>query len=592
MEKSDSARRIVEETWQDFYEWEKKDTEATIASLAAPNPLSYQEMATIDAQRRPFIHPDADISADTEEDFFELQDIDGSTLARPPIKTVVIEPKLSPVSPYESSSLTNRNIHWGDDSNHMQFMPFAEDPRFAHLDHAEQYKYFAWSTNFDPNTEIVVLEAARRLKESCGLSDREIDASDLLQMKLLGDSSAGDLGVRFTRNMRDPLSWPPLAASASSPQPDQETSSLKKEFLDMASYFCSNLNCVTPCCSVHLNPNHMPREVPAKVLNRRLLNSSAAPCGDDCFFNHTSPASEVVTTENAAKWSSDDMDVLTLTLDYSPDLFPCKLAEICMKPCREVFKHRANIIPDDQVPKRPTRKAAFQQPRMRPANLKEEDIRDPNIFRPNAPCSHDGRCADDSCPCFANGAYCEAACRCEHRPCIRRRRGCNCQRTCRTKICPCYAAGMECDPEVCTNCEAADAVLGRCKNAFIQRGVCKELEVKESQWGRGLFAAETIKKGEFISEYVGELIYDATVDSRSELANHRRRSYVFRLNSEVSIDSSYICNETRYMNHSKEDANCIPEVKLVNGEHRISFHALRTIALGEELLFNYGDEFW
>lgn len=50
--------------------------------------------------------------------------------------------------------------------------------------------------------EIVVLEAARRLKESCGLSDREIDASDLLQMKLLGDSSAGDLGVRFTRNMR------------------------------------------------------------------------------------------------------------------------------------------------------------------------------------------------------------------------------------------------------------------------------------------------------------------------------------------------------------------------------------------------------
>ncbi len=152
MEKSDSARRIVEETWQDFYEWEKKDTEATIASLAAPNPLSYQEMATIDAQRRPFIHPDADISADTEEDFFELQDIDGSTLARAPIKTVVIEPKLSPVSPYESSSLTNRNIHWGDDSNHMQFMPFAEDPRFAHLDHAEQYKYFAWSTNFDPNS--------------------------------------------------------------------------------------------------------------------------------------------------------------------------------------------------------------------------------------------------------------------------------------------------------------------------------------------------------------------------------------------------------------------------------------------------------
>ncbi|KAF9029058.1 SET domain-containing protein [Hymenopellis radicata] len=554
-------------------------------------------MAAIDAQRKPFIYANADILAEADEDFFELQDIDGSTLTRVPIKTVVIEPKLSPASPYESSSLTNRNIHWGDDSNHMQFMPFAEDPNFAHLDHAEQYKYFAWSNDFDPNTEIIVLEAARRLKESCGLSDREIDASNLLPMKLLGDSSSGDLGVRFTSNMRDPLPWPHLAASASSPQPDECPSSLKKEFLDMASYFCSNLNCVTPCCSVHVNPNHMPREVPAKIASRRFLNSSTDPCGDDCFLNHRSP-----TSENAMKWSSDDLDVLKLTLDYSPDLFPCKLAEICMRPCREVFYfHRLSL----QSPEIFTCRSVLVPVKlsMRASASHHLDIRDPNIFRPNAPCSHDGRCADDSCPCFANGAYCEAACRCEHRPCIRRRRGCNCQRTCRTKSCPCYAAGMECDPEVCTNCEAAgiylnahlyavDAVSGRCRNASIQRGVCKALEVKESKWGRGLFAAEAIKKGEFISEYVGELIYDATVDSRSELANHRGRSYVFRLNSEVSIDSSYICNETRYMNHSKEDANCIPEVKLVNGEHRISFHALKTIASGEELLFNYGDEFW
>ncbi|KAF9019518.1 SET domain-containing protein [Hymenopellis radicata] len=568
-------------------------------------------MSAIDAQRKPFIYADADISVEADEDFFELQHIDGSTVTRVPIKTVVIEPKLSPASPYESSSVTNRNIHWGDDSNHMQFMPFAEDPNFAHLDHAEQYKYFAWSNDFDPNTEIIVLEAARRLKESCSLSDREIDASNLLPMKLLGDSSTGDLDQMCSDSSpRDPLpcQWPRLAAGASSPQPDECPSSLKKEFLDMASYFCSNLNCVTPCCSVHVNPNHMPREVPAKIASRRFLNSSTDPCGDDCFLNHRSPTSEVVTAERRLGRIETNLGLLS-------DLFPCKLAEICMKPCREGFKHRAVIIPDEQLPKRPSRKAVFQPPRMRPANLREEG----QCF--NAPCSHDGRCADDLCPCFANGAYREAACRCEHRPCIRRRRGCNCQRTCRTKSCPCYAAGMECDPEVCTNCEAAgiylnahlyavDTVSGRCRNASIQRGVCKALEVKESKWGRGLFAAEAIKKGEFISGLLAScsltanltstnlqsLIYDATVDSRSELANHRGRSYVFRLNNEVSIDSSYICNETRYMNHSKEDANCIPEgacyLKLVNGEHRISFHALKTIASGEELLFNYGDEFW
>ncbi|KAF9002832.1 SET domain-containing protein [Hymenopellis radicata] len=585
MEDSDSARRIVEETWQDFYEWEKRDTEATIASLASPNPLSYEEMAAIDAQRKPFIYADADISAEADEDFFELQDIDGSTLTRVPIKTVVIETKLSPASPYESSPLTNRNIHRGDDSDHMQFMPFAEDPNFAHLAHAEHYEHFAWTNDFDPNTEIVVLEAARKLKELCSLSDLEIDASNLLPMKLLGDSSTGDLGVRFTSKMRDPLPWPRLAASASSPQPDERPSSLKKEFLGMASYFCSNLNCVTPCCSVHVNPNYTPREVPAKTASREFLHSSTDPCGVDCFLNHRSPTSEVVTAENAMKWSSDDLDVLKLTLDYSPDLFPCKLAEICMKPCREVFKHRADIIPDEQLPKRPSRKVTCALPKT--SHLL--DICGPETFIPNAPCSHDGRCADNSCPCFANGAYCEAACRCEHRPCIRRRPGCNCQRTCRTKSCRCYAAGMECDPEVCTNCEPADAVSGRCKNACIQRGVCKALEVKESKWGRGLFAAEAIKKGEFISGLLASCSLTANL---TDLADHRGRSYVFQLNSEVSIDSSYICNETRYMNHSKEDANCIAEVKLVNGEQRISFHALKTIASGEELLFNYGDEFW
>jgi hypothetical protein len=37
--------------------------------------------------------------------------------------------------------------------------------------------------------------------------------------------------------------------------------------------------------------------------------------------------------------------------------------------------------------------------------------------------------------------------------------------------------------------------------------------------------------------------------------------------------------------------NCEAKIFLVNGEHRIKFVALRDIAVGEELLFNYGKKF-
>jgi hypothetical protein len=37
--------------------------------------------------------------------------------------------------------------------------------------------------------------------------------------------------------------------------------------------------------------------------------------------------------------------------------------------------------------------------------------------------------------------------------------------------------------------------------------------------------------------------------------------------------------------------NCEAKIVLVNGEHRIKFVALRDIAVGEELLFNYGKKF-
>jgi hypothetical protein len=66
------------------------------------------------------------------------------------------------------------------------------------------------------------------------------------------------------------------------------------------------------------------------------------------------------------------------------------------------------------------------------------------------------------------------------------------------------------------------------------------------------------------------------------------------LNSEWCIDAARFGNNTRFINHADSAAdglNCEAKILLVNGEHRIKFIALRDIAAGEELLFNYGKKF-
>ncbi|KAF4616618.1 hypothetical protein D9613_008894 [Agrocybe pediades] len=123
------------------------------------------------------------------------------------------------------------------------------------------------------------------------------------------------------------------------------------------------------------------------------------------------------------------------------------------------------------------------------------------------------------------------------------------------------------------------------------RGKSKPTEVRESQWGLGLFVSEPCESGDFIGEYVGEMICEPTVLSRGFASTHLKRSYVFGLNPTFSLDSSRVGNETRYMNHS-EDPNCSTIVLRVNGMHRIGVFAARAIAEGEELFINYGRGFW
>ncbi len=107
------------------------------------------------------------------------------------------------------------------------------------------------------------------------------------------------------------------------------------------------------------------------------------------------------------------------------------------------------------------------------------------------------------------------------------------------------------------------------------------LHIKKSRTGMGLFAGHDIPKGTKIIEYVGEIISD-------EEAQKRGGQYLFEINSKWTIDGSTRANKARYINHQCGQGNC----DAMNVRDHIFIYAFRNIKEGEELTYNYGEEFF
>jgi len=108
----------------------------------------------------------------------------------------------------------------------------------------------------------------------------------------------------------------------------------------------------------------------------------------------------------------------------------------------------------------------------------------------------------------------------------------------------------------------------------------KKTITKRGSAGLGLFAGEPVRRGEFIIEYVGEVI------SRKE-ANKRGGKYLFETSDNRVIDGKGRNNKARYINHSCKP-NCEIEIK----RGRILVFAIRNIRAGEELAYDYGEEYF
>jgi uncharacterized protein len=105
-------------------------------------------------------------------------------------------------------------------------------------------------------------------------------------------------------------------------------------------------------------------------------------------------------------------------------------------------------------------------------------------------------------------------------------------------------------------------------------------EVRDSKiHGGGLFATKAIPAGTRIIEYIGEKITKAQALVECEAGNH----FVFTLDDEFDLNGNFEWNTARFINHS-----CAPNCEAELDEDRVWILALRDIAAGEELTYNYG----
>jgi uncharacterized protein len=101
--------------------------------------------------------------------------------------------------------------------------------------------------------------------------------------------------------------------------------------------------------------------------------------------------------------------------------------------------------------------------------------------------------------------------------------------------------------------------------------------------GKGAFAMRRIRKGTRIDEYIGDRVSHAEADARHEhKADDDSHTFLFIVDRRLVIDGGVPANKARFINHG-----CDPNCESVIEDRRVFIEALRTIAPGEELKYDY-----
>lgn len=139
---------------------------------------------------------------------------------------------------------------------------------------------------------------------------------------------------------------------------------------------------------------------------------------------------------------------------------------------------------------------------------------------------------------------------------------------------------VECSPK---NCPAGT----NCQNQRIYNNSIAPSEIFHTgNRGWGLKSTAPLSSGDFVVEYIGEVVDMATVQERLKKQQEVYNYYFLTLGRNCIIDASQKSNCARFINHSC-DPNCETQKWTVNGETRIGIFAIKDIPSGTELTFDY-----
>jgi len=107
---------------------------------------------------------------------------------------------------------------------------------------------------------------------------------------------------------------------------------------------------------------------------------------------------------------------------------------------------------------------------------------------------------------------------------------------------------------------------------------------RSSVHGNGVFAVQDIAEGETLIEYKGEVIsWKEALRRHPHDPAQPNHTFYFHIDDDRVIDGNVKGNAARWINHS-----CDPSCEADEQDGRIFIKALRNIAAGEELSYDYG----
>jgi SET domain-containing protein len=112
----------------------------------------------------------------------------------------------------------------------------------------------------------------------------------------------------------------------------------------------------------------------------------------------------------------------------------------------------------------------------------------------------------------------------------------------------------------------------------------KPYRIGRSRTGLGLFATKPIRKGTKIVRYFGPML-----DCNKKKDDAVENKYLFQITNRWTIDGSVRENIARYINHA-----CRPnaESDVQKKKRRVYIRAIKDIAPGEEINYDYGTDYF